>query len=208
MNSARILAAAVIMSAVIMTGCASRSAALREEIPQVTTSSIGQQSSLTPVSADSGATTVAKGKPGQRTSDSIGYPYPQKNGSGKQNPDKSDEVKASNTARLGSIYFDYDSHMLSDSAREILQKNAEILKNNAKLNIRIEGNCDERGSDEYNLALGEKRARAAMQYLITLGTDSGRLSTISYGKEKPFETGHNDVAWALNRRDDFVSIGK
>jgi peptidoglycan-associated lipoprotein len=105
------------------------------------------------------------------------------------------------------VYFDFDSYILSQPARDILSKNADLLKNkDASLKIQIEGNCDERGSDEYNLALGEKRAKAAFNYLVTLGVPAERLSVISYGKEKPVDPGHDEAAWAKNRRDEFVVV--
>ncbi len=110
------------------------------------------------------------------------------------------------SAGLERVYFDFDSAGLSAAARHTLAKNAEVLKRNGGLKVRIEGNCDERGSDEYNLALGEKRARAAMQYLTTMGISADRLSTISFGKEKPAEAGHDEAAWAKNRRDEFVAV--
>jgi len=106
---------------------------------------------------------------------------------------------------LEKIYFDFDSYVLSQTARDSLKKNAEyLLKKNTSVKIQIEGNCDERGSDEYNLALGEKRAQAALNYLVTLGVPAERLSFISYGKEKPADPGHDEAAWAKNRRDEFV----
>jgi len=103
-----------------------------------------------------------------------------------------------------SIYFDFDKSDLRQDARDVLSKNAEILKNKPALKIQIAGNCDERGSAEYNLALGERRAKSAQQYLITLGVPADRLSVISYGKEKPAVDGHDEAAWAKNRRDEFV----
>jgi len=111
-------------------------------------------------------------------------------------------------AALQTIYFDFDSYKLSDAARASLVNNAESLKKDAVDKVRIEGNCDERGSDEYNLALGERRAKAAMQYLITMGIPADRLTFISYGKEKPVDPGHDDAAWAKNRRDDFIVVSK
>ncbi len=122
--------------------------------------------------------------------------------------DSTTQTKASDqlTASLNQIYFAFDSNALSDEARATLAKNAAFLKQNKAATVRIEGNCDERGSDEYNLALGEKRAQAARQYLITLGTAAGRLSVISYGKEKPADQGHSEEAWAKNRRDEFVLV--
>ncbi len=109
---------------------------------------------------------------------------------------------------LEAIYFDFDASGLSSTSRTTLTKNAELLKKDSTANVRIEGNCDERGSDEYNLALGERRAKAAAKYLITLGVAKSRIATISYGKEKPADPGHNEAAWAKNRRDEFVLNAK
>ncbi len=109
-------------------------------------------------------------------------------------------------ASLQTVYFDFDSYVLSAEARDILKKNAEWMLQNATVKVQIQGNCDERGSAEYNLALGENRAKSAVKYLETLGIPSSRLSYISYGKEKPADPGHDDAAWAKNRRDDFALI--
>jgi peptidoglycan-associated lipoprotein len=102
------------------------------------------------------------------------------------------------------IYFDFDSFTLSDAARATLDKNAQSMLKRSGDKIRLEGNCDERGSDEYNLALGEKRAKAALNYLLTLGVPQDRLSVISYGEEKPADQGHDEAAWAKNRRVEFI----
>lgn len=103
------------------------------------------------------------------------------------------------------IYFDFDKSDLRQDARDVLSKNANILlKDKPTVKIQIAGNCDERGSAEYNLALGERRAKSAEKYLITLGVPADRLSIISYGKEKPAVDGHDEAAWAKNRRDEFV----
>ena len=107
---------------------------------------------------------------------------------------------------LEKIYFDFDAFTLSQTSRDTLAKNAEILLKKLSGNIQIEGHCDERGSDEYNLALGEKRAKSALNYLVTLGVPAERLSVISYGKEKPADPGHDEAAWAKNRRGEFVII--
>jgi peptidoglycan-associated lipoprotein len=116
-------------------------------------------------------------------------------------------VQAQPEMAFEKIYFDFDSYVLSQQARDILSKNAGLIKNkDTALKIQIEGNCDERGSDEYNLALGEKRAKAAFNYLVSLGVPVGRLSVISYGKEKPADPGHDAAAWAKNRRDEFVVV--
>jgi peptidoglycan-associated lipoprotein len=109
---------------------------------------------------------------------------------------------------LEKIYFDFDSSALSETARSTLAKNAALLIKEPSARIRIEGNCDERGSAEYNLALGERRAASAQQYLTTLGVRTERLSTISYGKEKPAEQGSSEAAMTKNRRDEFVVINR
>lgn len=109
---------------------------------------------------------------------------------------------------LDKIYFDFDAATLSDAARSTLAKNADLLAKNAAATVRIEGNCDDRGSAEYNMALGERRAAAAKQYLVTLGVKADRLSTVSYGKEKPAVKGDDEAAWAKNRRDEFVVVTK
>ena len=101
------------------------------------------------------------------------------------------------------IYFDFDKSDLRADAREGLQSNATYLKGNSSVQVTIEGNTDERGSNEYNLALGKRRADAAYKYLVDLGVDSSRMTTISYGEEHPAVEGHNELAWAKNRRDDF-----
>lgn len=120
------------------------------------------------------------------------------------------EQKSLSNAKLQSalekIYFDFDSANLSESARGTLAKNVDALKKEFSAKIRIEGNCDESGSAEYNLALGERRAKSAQQYLIALGVKPDRLSTVSYGKEKPAIQGGGETADAKNRRDEFVVV--
>ncbi|SNB46911.1 peptidoglycan-associated lipoprotein Pal [Geobacter sp. DSM 9736] len=105
---------------------------------------------------------------------------------------------------LENIFFDFDSYLLSPAARDALTRNAREIKGKSGVKFRIEGHCDERGSDEYNLALGEKRGKAALEYLVTLGVPAERLSVISYGKEKPAVPGSDEASWAKNRRDEFV----
>ena len=107
---------------------------------------------------------------------------------------------------LQKVYFNFDSADLSEESRSTLTSNAEYLSKQSGLKVRIEGNSDERGSDDYNMALGERRAKAAKDYLVNLGIASDRLSTISYGEEKPADPGHDEEAWAKNRRAEFVII--
>ena len=98
------------------------------------------------------------------------------------------------------VFFGYDSSDLDSDALELLQDQVAWLKQNSNVTVTIEGHCDERGTREYNLALGEKRAQAVKNYLIGLGINPDRVSTISYGKERPAVVGSNDGAWAQNRR--------
>lgn len=108
---------------------------------------------------------------------------------------------------LQPIYFDFDKYNLRTGDREILNRNALVLKQNPTVRIRIEGNCDERGTVEYNLALGEKRARAAKDFLINLGIDPDRITFITYGKEKA-DRCYNEECWYKDRRDDFAIVSQ
>lgn len=106
-------------------------------------------------------------------------------------------------AKLGIAYFDYESSVLSEDARKVLSSDAELLRA-SNAHVRIEGHADERGSTQYNLALGDQRAHAVKTYLETLGIAPGRLETISYGKERPAVAGHDEAAWRANRRVELV----
>ena len=115
----------------------------------------------------------------------------------------------SNTAGgLQTVYFAFNSATLSSETRSMLDANAEYLKGNGDIKIQIEGHCDERGGVQYNLALGEKRANATRDYLVSMGVSSSRVDTISLGKEKPRAFGHDESAWGQNRRSNFVITAK
>ncbi len=107
--------------------------------------------------------------------------------------------------RLQTIYFEYDAFDLSSSAQETLRLNAKVIEQYPDVRIQVQGHCDERGSEEYNLALGDKRARSARDFLVNLGISPDRLTTISFGEERPVDPGHDDAAWAKNRRGEFVA---
>lgn len=113
-----------------------------------------------------------------------------------------------NITGLSSVNFDYDSSTLSSDSRRRLAENAEWIKTNANATVQIEGHCDSRGSVEYNLALGERRAKSVKNYLVSLGIDSKRLTIISYGEEKPIATGESEDAYAKNRRANFVPLSQ
>ena len=101
------------------------------------------------------------------------------------------------------VHFAFNSSNLTAESRQVLTRKAEIMRQYSGINLVVEGNCDERGTAEYNLALGERRAQAAATYLVNLGIPSSRISTVSYGKERPLDPGHGESAWAKNRRDEF-----
>jgi peptidoglycan-associated lipoprotein len=109
---------------------------------------------------------------------------------------------------LKDIHFDFDKYDIRPGDAEILKENAALLMKYPKVKIQVEGHCDERGTNEYNLALGERRANSAKRYLISLGISSDRVSTISYGEERPLDPGHNEEAWAKNRRGHFIILSK
>jgi peptidoglycan-associated lipoprotein len=131
-----------------------------------------------------------------------------------QEPVQDDRIAASSlddlnrNSPLKPAFFEYDSSELSAEAQRALNENASLLKQYANWTVTIEGHCDERGTAEYNLALGERRAVAARAYLVSLGISADRLRTVSYGKEFPFDPGHDDAAYAKNRRAHFVITAK
>ena len=114
------------------------------------------------------------------------------------------ELRKKKSIKLVNVYFDFDDFSLSEKAKKTLVEDAAWLMNNPQESVVIEGHCDERGTEEYNIALGERRASSAKRYLINLGVKSNQLSTISYGEEKPSDPAHDEDAWAKNRRDEFV----
>ena len=118
----------------------------------------------------------------------------------------SDEIER--MGLLSEIHFDYDRADIREADRQVLTKNADALKKFDFLRVTIEGHCDERGTVEYNLALGERRARAAQDYLVSLGVAADRLKTVSYGKEVPLCQQSTEDCWARNRRDHFAVTGK
>lgn len=102
------------------------------------------------------------------------------------------------------IHFDYDSALLTPQAQEILREKARYMKENPGTNVIIEGHCDERGTNEYNLALGEQRAKMTQEFLVALGVSASRIKTVSYGEERPLDRSNTEQAWAKNRRAHFI----
>jgi len=121
-------------------------------------------------------------------------------------PDDLDSLNRSGV--LKPVFFELDSSEVNAASQQVLQENADVMRRNARWQITIEGHCDERGTAEYNLALGERRALAARTYLLSLGIPAERVRTVSYGKEFPFDQGHDESAWSKNRRAHFVITAK
>ena len=106
------------------------------------------------------------------------------------------------------VYFDFDSYVVKDEFRPVIEANAKALTTNRKMHMAVEGHTDDRGSSEYNLALGQRRAEAVKKVMTVLGAGDSRIETVSYGEEKPVAQGHDEDAWAKNRRDDFRYVSR
>ncbi len=144
----------------------------------------------------------AETKPGEAKERAV--PVEPERASGPETKQSAEEVEQSVEQGLKPVYFNFDQPVIRDEERQVIQANAAWLKANPKAKIRIEGNCDERGSKEYNLALGQRRAANARKYLADLGIAEGRVGLISYGKEKPVCTHQTEECMQKNRRDDFI----
>jgi peptidoglycan-associated lipoprotein len=117
-------------------------------------------------------------------------------------------IKDAQALKTDTVYFDFDSSVIKASEKPKAAAVADYLKANSAKAVLVEGNCDERGTEEYNRSLGERRALALREELIRLGIEPTRVDTISYGKDKPAEQGHDEAAWKMNRRDDFIVLTK
>ena len=115
-------------------------------------------------------------------------------------------LEGRSSAPMLPIYFDFDRSNIREDQRARIEQNADYLKANPEVAVQIEGNCDERGTNEYNMALGERRAQSTGRYLTNLGINKNRVKTISYGEEKSLVYGHDELSWAQNRRADFVIL--
>jgi peptidoglycan-associated lipoprotein len=157
-------------------------------------------------------TTVAPPPPASSTED-VRPPQQPTTADKTENPLLSEDLQVVNDELrrrgfAGDIYFNYDESNLSDEAREKLARNADVLKGQPQFQVTIEGHCDERGTSEYNLALGERRANAVRDYLGSLGVTPARMRTISYGKERPVCTQNEESCWSQNRRAHMVVTGR
>jgi peptidoglycan-associated lipoprotein len=186
------LLAGISMAALLAGGCANKEAVKKEEavVPVVAVEKVEPAKPAEPVEQ---AKPVEQVQPAQEEAVKTIVPPTDK--------------PAAAEIKFETVYFDFDKSDLRQDARDVLSKNAEtILKSLAGAKIQIEGHCDERGSAEYNLALGEHRAKSAKNYLATLGVKAENLSIVSYGKEKPAVNGSDEASMAKNRRAEFVVV--
>lgn len=188
-NKVFVLSAAVILTAVILfTGCQKKASIKPEEAPPTT---VTQQSESAQQSKTSEKISEKKVAPESIMSSDLAPTYAE----GKE-------------GMFADILFDYDKYDVKESYKSELQAVSQWLTKNSSATISIEGHCDERGTNEYNLALGDRRAKAVKEYLISLGVMSSRIETISYGEEKPVCTEQTEECWAKNRRAHFVILTK
>lgn len=191
-NSLRGMVVALGVVSMMAAGCASKQEVVKKEEPVIQQSVVAPQPE--PVKAEPVKAEPAQAEPVKAETPKV-----------EQKMEEGSGAKASEAVALETVYFDFDKSDLRQDARDVLSKNAEaLLKKIADAKVKIEGHCDERGSDEYNLALGERRAKSVAKYLTTLGIKANRISTISYGKEKPAVQGSDESAWSKNRRAEFV----
>ncbi len=186
--SARVIAVALLVFAAIFPGCARR---------PVTTAASAPPPIATPV-----APGVAPGTPPPAAAPATLRPSPPPPAPpGTARPSPKDFLA---TADLKDIHFDFDKYNIRPKDAEVLSANAQWLKAHPNYLVLIEGHCDERGTNEYNLALGERRAKSAMNYLVAQGVQAGRINMISYGEERPLCTEKNEACWSKNRRDHLL----
>jgi len=195
----RLVLLAGVVLVLLASGCAKKEVQTTPSGPD--TGQAGVEGQAPGAEGPEGQEGMAVGQEGQDV-DEYGLTEEERRAKAEEEEQALERSEAMNTLQKR-IHFAFDSYELRSEARKALQEKADILKQFSDLEVVVEGHCDERGTDEYNLALGERRARAAYEFLILLGVDADRLSIISYGEEKPIATGHNETAWAKNRRAEF-----
>ena len=195
MRRMQVLCSIVVIAAVVATGCARRQKDAAIPLPP---------QPPPPAEAIAEPSVVPPAPPGPRPDNQLAVTPPLAD----ETVDTRNLEELNRDSPLKPAFFPLDSSDLDDAARGVVSGNADILKQNPRWVITIEGHCDERGTAEYNLALGERRALAAKSYLISLGVLDARVKTVSYGDEFPFDRGHTDEAWSQNRRAHFVISSK
>ncbi|HNX51614.1 MAG TPA: peptidoglycan-associated lipoprotein Pal [Thermoanaerobaculaceae bacterium] len=196
MSRAKQLAVLTLATLVLAGACAHRKTLVTPEVPSP------ESSVATATSGTTGTgTTVVEAEPAIGTA---GAPEAGVNASDLP----TDLVELNRAGYIKDAFFDTNKADLRDDTRELLAANASWLKGHPSVKLQIEGHCDERNTEEYNLALGWRRAFAVKDYLTSLGVDAGRMGVISYGEEKPFAPGHDESAWSQNRRVHFAITGR
>ncbi len=178
-----------LMVSVVLAGCAKRPATTAASAPAPTGAAAGAAGPSIAAQPPAGAAPAPAPAPAPSTAAPTTRPAPK-------------EFVA--VPELKEIHFDFDKYDIRPGDAKILDTNAQWLKGNASMLVLIEGHCDERGTNEYNLALGERRAKATMNYLVSQGVQANRITIISYGEERPVCTEHNEACWAKNRRAAFL----
>ena len=180
---------------ITFTGCAKKSVTTAQSQQGIATEEIGG-------SEGAGVEEGAAGEEGLEESELLAGGKAHRGG-------EEEEISEGRTsAPLLPIYFDFDKYNIRGDMISRMEHNARYLLQHPEVKIQIQGNCDERGTNEYNIALGEKRAKSAKDFLVNMGIDPSRIDTVSFGEERPLDPGHNEEAWAKNRRDDFVIISR
>lgn len=162
-----------------------------------------------PENVDSHAPKIeSSGKPAEKVDEANGFKdaSPTPESLSENSGSEADKLNAQGV--LKPIQFDFDKADIRGDAQTTMNGNAGRMREHGSLKVRIEGHCDERGTVEYNLALGDRRARAARDYLVSVGIPAQRLRTISFGKERPLDPGHNESAWSVNRRAEFIFVAE
>lgn len=162
-----------------------------------------------PENVDSHAPKIeSAGKPAEKVDEANGFKdaSPTPESLSENSSSEADKLNAQGV--LKPIQFDFDKADIRGDAQQTMNTNAGRMREHGSLKVRIEGHCDERGTVEYNLALGDRRARAARDYLVSVGIPAQRLRTISFGKERPLDPGHNESAWSVNRRAEFIFVAE
>jgi len=147
-------------------------------------------------------------KPAEKVDEATGFKEATPTAESVSENSSSEADKLNAQGVLKPIQFDFDKADIRADAQQTMNANAGRMRDHGSLKVRIEGHCDERGTVEYNLALGDRRARAARDYLVSVGVPAQRLRTISFGKERPLDPGHNESAWSVNRRAEFIFVAE
>jgi peptidoglycan-associated lipoprotein len=186
----------LVFSLSMFTGCAEKKAVVKEGAAQ--DQQIAADKAAKDAAAKAEADRLAREQAEREAAERLAREKAEKEQSAKV------EAAATVEEAVKDIYFDFDKSNIRPDAREILKANADYILKNSTASIIVEGHCDERGTAEYNMALGQRRAQEAKKYLVNLGVKGSAIKTISFGKERPIDPGHDEQAWAKNRRDHFV----